>query len=114
MADSGLTPFGLRKESMIVTVIAHATSKKGKEKETQELLLGLLAPTRAEKGCLNYDLHQSSEKPEEFVFHENWSSEEALKTHLRSLHVLQAMRKAKDLLTEPVRITLWKKLDNIS
>lgn len=94
-----------------ITVIAYATAKNGKEKEVQDLLFGLLAPTRAEKGCLNYDLHQASENPCEFVFHENWSSQDALKAHLRTVHILETMRKAKDLLAEPVRITLWQKLD---
>jgi quinol monooxygenase YgiN len=42
-----------------LTVIAHVRAKPGQESRVRQLLEGLLAPTRAEAGCINYDLHQS-------------------------------------------------------
>lgn len=93
-----------------LTVIAHAVAKPGKEKELQKVLQTLVAPTRAEAGCLNYDLHQSTENPLEFVFHENWTSKTALDAHLQTRHIKEAGAAAKDLLAEPIRITLWNQI----
>lgn len=93
-----------------ITVVAHATAKKGKDKELSEVLQGLVAPTRAEKGCLNYDLHQSIENPCAFVFHENWTSQTALDAHLKTSHIAQATAAAQDFLVAPVQITLWKQI----
>jgi len=93
-----------------VTVIASMRARPGKEQEVKEALLGLCAPTRAEKGCLNYDLHQSPDDPALFLFHENWATKADLDAHSQSAH-LQAWRKrATDLLAEPTRVTLWTEI----
>jgi quinol monooxygenase YgiN len=52
-----------------LTVIAHVRAKPGQESRVRQLLEGLLAPTRAEAGCINYDLHQSQTDPALFVKH---------------------------------------------
>ena len=40
----------------------------GKAHELRAELLGLVGPTRAEDGCLRYDLHVSREEPDVFAF----------------------------------------------
>jgi quinol monooxygenase YgiN len=93
-----------------VTVIAHIQAKPGMEGEVKKALLGLCGPTRAEKGCINYDLHQSPNDPTLFLFHENWASKRDLDAHSKSAH-LQAWRKrAVDLLVEPTHVTLWSEI----
>ncbi|MEI7534331.1 MAG: antibiotic biosynthesis monooxygenase, partial [Verrucomicrobiae bacterium] len=41
----------------IVTVVATFQARPGKETELKNALIGLVAPTRKEAGCINYDLH---------------------------------------------------------
>ena len=94
-----------------LTVIAHIRAKPGQESRVREILQGLLSPTRAEAGCINYDLHQSQTDPALFVFYENWESEAHLDAHARSAHI-QSFRKLTDeTLAEPVQITKWQILD---
>lgn len=93
-----------------ITVIAYAAAKPGREKELKKALQSMVVPTRAEKGCLNYDLHESSDQPGAFMFHENWSSKEALDAHLKTKHIADAMNEAKEHLAGPVQITLWSQL----
>jgi quinol monooxygenase YgiN len=93
-----------------VTVIANMRAKPGKEQEVKQALLGLCGPTRAEKGCINYDLHQSPDDPALFLFHENWAGQSDLDAHSQSPH-LQAWRKrATELLAEPTRVTRWAEI----
>ena len=94
-----------------VTVIARIHAKPGMEDETRKVLQGLLAPTRAEAGCINYDMHHSGDDPAQFVFYENWTSKEALDQHLATPHLKAFMENAPRLLTQPVEITLWEKSD---
>ncbi|HYX40715.1 MAG TPA: putative quinol monooxygenase, partial [Pyrinomonadaceae bacterium] len=61
-----------------VTVLARVRARAGREAEVRRLLVALVAPSRAEAGCLNYDLHQSADDPTEFMFYENWASRAAL------------------------------------
>ena len=49
--------------------------------------------TQAEKGCLQYDLHQDNENPAHFMFYENWESRELWQDHMNAPH-LAAYKKA--------------------
>jgi quinol monooxygenase YgiN len=91
-----------------LTVIAHIRAKAGQESRVRQILQGLLAPTRAEVGCINYDLHQSQSDPAVFVFYENWESEGHLEAHARSAHIQSFQRLADETLAEPVQITKWQ------
>ena len=91
-----------------LTVIAHVRAKPGEESRVRQILEGLLAPTRAEAGCINYDLHQSQTDPALFVFYENWESEGHLETHARSPHIQSFRKLADETLAEPVQITKWQ------
>jgi quinol monooxygenase YgiN len=57
-----------------LTVVAQITAKAGQEAELRRELLSLIPTTRQEPGCINYDLHQASDNPGKFLFHENWTS----------------------------------------
>lgn len=70
-----------------VTVIARLTAKTGKADELAALTAPLIAATRAEAGCLRYDLLRADEDPCAFAFLEEWISREALAKHLASGHI---------------------------
>ncbi|MEN6437247.1 MAG: putative quinol monooxygenase [Syntrophobacter sp.] len=89
-----------------VTVVARFTAKTGMEEEMKKELLKLIAPSRSDDGCVNYDLHQGIENPAVFIFHENWQTREHLSRHSVMPH-LQAFRaKVKDMLAEAPEVTL--------
>ncbi|MGH9580718.1 MAG: putative quinol monooxygenase, partial [Terriglobales bacterium] len=94
-----------------VTVIARVRAKPGQEARVREELFKLLAPTRKEQGCLNYDMHQSTTDPAHFLFHENWTSEDDLKRHFESPHLQHWLKIADNLLAEALDVSLWKRVD---
>ena len=91
-----------------VTVLARVKARAGHEEEVRRLLLALVAPSRAETGCLNYDLHQSADDPTEFMFYENWTSRAALDAHMDRPHLDEFDTRAEGLLAAPVEITFWQ------
>jgi quinol monooxygenase YgiN len=91
-----------------VTVHVKSKAKAGKEQELKRLFQGLLAPSRAEKGCLNYDLHEDPKDPASFMFYENWANQEALDAHMATPHFLDFINKAEGLLATEPEITIWK------
>jgi quinol monooxygenase YgiN len=93
-----------------VTVFALVKAKSGMEETVKKELSALVAPTLAEEGCINYDLHQSLDHAGHFRFYENWTSKELLDRHLQSAHVKRFIAKADQLLAEPPEITLWERL----
>ena len=81
-----------------LTLIATMVAKPGREEELGAALQGLVAPSRAEAGCINYDLHRSRKDPGVWVMYENWTSPEALEEHMATPH-LQAFAARVDDLT---------------
>lgn len=65
----------------------------GKEAELKQHLLSLAAPTRAEPGCLTYDLYQSDKQKHEFMRFEVWASAAALEAHKLSPHLKASFEK---------------------
>ena len=94
-----------------VTVVVRIKAKAGMEARVRQELLNLLAPTRGERGCINFDMHQSPRDPALFLFHENWESEEDLKRHFETPHIKRWIQEAKALLAEPMELTRWRKVD---
>jgi quinol monooxygenase YgiN len=96
----------------IVTVIVNIKVKPGLEERAKQVLLSAVAPTRAETGCLNYDLHQSASDPAEFLFYENWASEEAFNAHTASTaeHRLALRQRLSELVDGPARLTFWQRV----
>lgn len=93
-----------------ITVIATFQARPGKESELRIVLISLLALTRKETGCVNYDLHQSPEEPAKFLFYENWTSKAALDAHLQSAHVKALLPRLDDLCTAFPEIKVWEKI----
>ncbi len=90
-----------------VTVIARIKAKPGMEGRVRQELLKLLAPTRSEPGCINYDMHQAVDDPSTFLFHENWATEDDLQKHLQTPHLRSWFAQSTTLLAEPVEISRW-------
>lgn len=97
-----------------ITIMAFITAKAGMQPQVREVLLDLVAQTRKEKGCLNYDLHQSQDNPREFVIYENWESAADLDAHARSEHLQAFGKAAKGLLERPAEITKWDMVSDLA
>ena len=93
-----------------LTVVARIKAKPGQEARVRNELALLLGPTRAERGCLNYDMHVSTENPGEFLFYENWSTEPAFRAHINAAHIQNWLKLSDALCAEPVAISLWHHL----
>jgi len=93
-----------------VTVIARVKAKPGKEAEVLKALMSLVGPSRKDPGCVNYDLHQSQENAECFLFHENWESRELLGKHLAKPDLQATIASVRELVAEPPEISLWDRV----
>lgn len=93
-----------------ITVMAYVSAKEEREKEVKQELLKLVAPTRFEPGCIVYDLYRSAERKTLFMFYECWRSKKDLDEHLKMPYIKDFMKKAIEMLSEPVEVSLWEKL----
>src|SRR3954469_13319925 len=93
-----------------LTVIAQAKAKPGKEADLRKELLSLVAPSRKDAGCLNYDMHEAAEEPGTFLFHENWASKALWDAHMQKPDLQATLARLGQLVAEPPQITLWNKV----
>ncbi|WP_050602212.1 putative quinol monooxygenase [Ruegeria sp. 6PALISEP08] len=77
---------------MALTILAQITANPGKEELVRTELEKLIPITRAEEGCIQYDLHVDTSTPGFFVFYENWETRELWQTHMNAPHLAAYMQ----------------------
>lgn len=95
-----------------VTVVAYIFARAGEENRVRNALLHLVEETRKEKGCINYDLHESVEDARRFVMYENWESDADLDAHSKSPHLREFGRTMGPFLERSTEVTKWNMLSN--
>ena len=91
-------------------VIAQVQAKTEFAETVRRECLALVKPSRAEKGCLSYDLYQSAADSTLFIFYEKWESREDLERHLESPHAIAFDEKTSEMLAEPEQIIYLERL----
>lgn len=92
-----------------LTIVANITAKADKIDLVRAALLKLIDITRAEEGCITYDLHQDNENPAHFLFYENWESRELWQAHMGNQH-LKDYRTATDGAVEEFTVNEMAKI----
>lgn len=75
-----------------LTIVATIKAKEDQIDLVKTELMKLIDTTRAEEGCINYDLHQDNENPAHFMFYENWETRELWQTHMGAPHLAAYMQ----------------------
>jgi quinol monooxygenase YgiN len=91
-----------------IVLIARLKVKNGKEDEAKQAALAIIADSRAEDGCLNYDFHQSIDDPTLFIWHETWANKDALDAHFEKSYFAELGAKLEVIAEEPTQLALTK------
>ncbi|HEY8306563.1 MAG TPA: putative quinol monooxygenase [Lapillicoccus sp.] len=84
--------------------VALIRAKPGSESVVLDALTELRVHTRAEEGCLRYDLFESAATPGTYVTVEEWTDQAALDQHLGSAHIAAALAAVDGALAGPPAI----------
>jgi quinol monooxygenase YgiN len=76
----------------MIVVIGRVRTEPDKRAELVRIGQTLAAASRAEPGCISYRLYEDTDIENEFVFLEEWESDEALQQHLATSHIAEFMR----------------------
>jgi quinol monooxygenase YgiN len=71
---------------MTITKRVTFIAKDGHEAKMKELLTAMVEPSKAEDGCLLYNIFQYENNPKKFMAVETWRDEKALDGHKASEH----------------------------
>jgi len=92
-----------------VLVICRFAAGTGTEGQLRVLLQGMLAPTRAELGCKQYELYES-DRGGRFYLCETWESQAALDQHMATSHFKRLEQIGGQLVREPFEINFVKRI----
>ncbi|WP_291985320.1 putative quinol monooxygenase [Candidatus Accumulibacter sp. ACC007] len=70
-----------------LTIVANIHANPDRIDLVKAELEKLLPITRAEQGCLQYDLHRDNDHPTHFMVFENWESRELWQAHMNAPHL---------------------------
>ena len=101
-SPAGSFPYdGPMTEHLTIVAIIRAAAGQGDAAAVE--IEKLVAPTRVEAGCLQYDLHRDNVDPDRFLFYETWASRPLWQDHMNSDHIA-AYKAATAGLVESVEI----------
>lgn len=92
------------------TVIVIIEAKPGREHELKQALTNVIEPSRSEKTCLNYLLHQDLDNPAQFVLYENWESKEAHQKQFEKPYINALVNQLEGLLAKPYQAFFTQEL----
>lgn len=70
-----------------LTIVANIKANADKVDLVKTELEKLIPITRAEEGCIQYDLHQDNDNPAQFLFFEVWESRDLWQVHMNNQHL---------------------------
>ena len=91
-----------------VHVVARYVAKAGKEEALRAILTALVAPSRREIGCYQYDLLQNTADPRDFCFVERWQHDKALDEHSATKHASEAVAQLEGLVDSPSDVRRYR------
>lgn len=71
---------------MTITKRVTFIAKEGSEAKMKELLSAMVVPSKAEEGCMFYEIFQYESNRRKFMAVETWENEAALDGHKASAH----------------------------
>ena len=84
-----------------VFIFASLKPRAGKEAGAETLLRGMCAPSRAEEGCVFYNLYRPRDGSSTFHFFECWRDQAALDAHREMPHYKNFRENLGDLMDGP-------------
>src|SRR5712692_5165292 len=95
----------------VITVIASFLPKPGQEARVEQILRGMVGPTRREPGCRRYDLYAANGSPARLVLFEIYQDQASLDADLATEHYKAYRTGITELLSGPIEVRILQSLD---
>jgi len=90
-----------------IRVVASFVAKPESVAEVKRILTDMIGLTRAEAGCITYELLQNADDPTDFTFVEEWSSRADLDRHSEADHIETGRQLVRDHIAEPTDVRVY-------
>jgi len=85
----------------MIVLLARASIKPEERDRVLELVSAVAGPSRAEDGCDAYLIYEDIERPNDFIFVEQWRSLDDLRSHFQTSHFGEFFGALPDVVVAP-------------
>lgn len=83
-------------------------ARPGRRDELFRAILEVRGPTRAEPGCLDYQVYHSVRDPDEYCLHTRWRDRAAFDVHAELPHTVRFLEVVRELTDNPFHASLTR------
>ena len=94
-------------EAMLI-LAAKCVGKPERRNDIMRVASTIVAPSRAEAGCISYSIHERLLGEDKFLFFEEWADQAALDFHFNTTHFQEFIREFTPLLQAPPDIRIYE------
>ncbi len=91
-------------------IFARFHARPGQEALLEAAILGVLAPTRAEAGCVSIHAFRSQRDRASFTIHSRWQDEAAFDLHAELPHTVAFLTQVEALIDHPLDVTRTERI----
>ncbi len=88
---------------MELCIFTRFHARQGASEAVEEALREVMAPTKAEAGCLSIHVFRSIRDPQVFYIHSRWKDEGAFEAHAAMTHTVRFVERVEPLLDHKVK-----------
>jgi quinol monooxygenase YgiN len=85
-------------------------ARQGNEEKVAKTLLDVVAPTRAEPGCISINAFRSTADPQLFFIHTHWKDTKAFEAHITLPHTVHFIEHMTPLIDNPLELSRTEKI----
>lgn len=93
-----------------IVLMARLKVRNDQVEALKQAALKIVAASRAEAGCVNYNVHQLVDDATVFLWHETWANKAALDEHFDKSYTREFFAKADEFADEPPQINITRKI----
>jgi quinol monooxygenase YgiN len=86
------------------TMLVRFRTREGAEPKFEAAFAKAVKATRAEKGCLAYDLNRDPRAATQYLLYERWRDLRSLEAHLKAAHITALLKEVGALLAGPPEV----------
>jgi quinol monooxygenase YgiN len=92
----------------MLILAAKCIGKPDRRNDIMRVTAAIVPPSRAEAGCISYEIHERLSGNDEYLFFEEWADQAALDLHFKTPHFKEFITEFTQLLQAPPNIRIYE------
>lgn len=92
----------------MLILAARCIGNPERRNDIMRITAAIVPPSKAEVGCISYEIHERLSSENEYLFFEEWADQAALDFHFNTPHFQEFIKEFTQLLQAPPNIRIYE------